>query len=362
MSDQAKPRKARHAATLADVGREAGVSAMAASTVLNGARTSTRISDETRQRILAAADKLQYRPNATARGLAERRLNTIGLATTLSGNELNQYFLEVFNGVIEAAAAAGQNTTVFAMPDWQQVGSRLPAICDGRIDGLILLAPLINPDDAAQLPDHTPFVAIHANHAMPGVGNVASDEEAGAHAMVAHMLSLGHRRVLHLAGPNTSSGAQRRIDGFRRAHAEAGLTVNPGQILHSDYSASSGRRVLTEWLERHRGQPMPEAIFAANDAVALGCIDILAGLGLRVPQDVSVVGFDDTLLARTTRLATVRQPLRDMGHQAVSLLMQAIEAKHRGQPARQATEVLLPTELVPGQTLSAPPADTVLIP
>jgi len=106
----AKPTRARHAATLADVGREAGVSIMAASAVLNGAKTSSRISDETRVRILAAAEKLHYRANATARALVDRRMNAIGVATTLSRNELNQYFLEVFNGVIEAAASPAAGT------------------------------------------------------------------------------------------------------------------------------------------------------------------------------------------------------------------------------------------------------------
>src|SRR4051794_15959561 len=188
MTTSPKPRRVRHAATLADVGREAGVSAMAASVVLNGAKTSSRISDETRERIIAAAIRLRYRANATARALAERRMNTIGVAISLSPNEPNQYFLEVFNGVIEAAAAAGQNTTVFAIPDWKDGASRIPAICDGRIDGLILLAPLLDLDAAKYLPDHTPIVSVHANNEMPGVVNLESDEEAGAFAMVRHML------------------------------------------------------------------------------------------------------------------------------------------------------------------------------
>ncbi|MFL6628157.1 MAG: LacI family DNA-binding transcriptional regulator, partial [Vitreoscilla sp.] len=188
----AKPTRARHAATLADVGREAGVSIMAASAVLNGAKTSSRISDETRVRILAAAEKLHYRANATARALVDRRMNAIGVATTLSRNELNQYFLEVFNGVIEAAAEFEQNTTVFALPDWKEGASRLPRICDSRIDGLILLAPLLEAEAAKYLPEHTPIVSVHANHEMPNVVNLESDEEAGAFEMVRHMLSLGH--------------------------------------------------------------------------------------------------------------------------------------------------------------------------
>jgi len=350
----AKPTRARHAATLADVGREAGVSIMAASAVLNGAKTSSRISDETRVRILAAAEKLHYRANATARALVDRRMNAIGVATTLSRNELNQYFLEVFNGVIEAAAEFEQNTTVFALPDWKEGASRIPRICDSRIDGLILLAPLLEAEAARYLPEHTPIVSVHANHEMPNVVNLESDEEAGAFEMVRHMLSLGHRRILHLGGPPDSIGAMRRVSGYLGAHAAAGVKPLEDYIVPGDFSTLSGRRELEAWLQRHRGEPLPQAIFAASDAIAIGCLDALAARGLRTPADVSVVGFDDTMLARSAHLATVRQPLREMGHRAVRLLMDRIEAKHRDAAYRAPSNIVLPTEIVLGQSLAAP--------
>ncbi len=344
----------QRAATLADVGREAGVSAMAASAVLNGAKTSTRIADDTRARILAAAERLQYRPNGAARGLAEQRMHTLGLATLLPGDELNQYFLEVFNGIVEAAARAGQSTTVFALEDWRQGASRLAALCDGRIDGMILLAPLLQLDDAASLPTHTPFVAVHANHALPGVVNIESDEEAGALAMVRQMIALGHRRILHLAGPTGSVGAARRVAGWRRAHAEAGLEPPPQYLVPGEFSIESGRVALEAWLQRHRGEPLPQAIFAVNDAVALGCQQTLAARGLRVPEDLSLVGFDDTLLARTAGLATVRQPLRELGHRAVELLVQRIEARAARRPDPAGPTQVLATEPVLRASLAAP--------
>ena len=361
MNPPAKARKARHAATLADVGREAGVSPMAASAVLNGARTSSRIAEETRERILAAAARLSYRPNATARALVARRMNTLGLATTLARGELNQYFLEVFSGVVEAAAALGQNTTVFALPDWQEGAARIPALCDGRIDGLILLAPRLDAEAARLLPEHTPLVAIHANSELPGVINLESDEEAGAQAMVAQLLALGHRRILHLTGPADSLAAQRRVAGYRRAHALAGLEPADGHLVHGDFSAESGRRGLAQWLERQRGRPMPDAIFAGNDAIALGCRDLLLDRGLAVPQDLSLVGFDDTVLARSARLATVRQPLHELGQRAARLLVAGIDAKLGDSPRPPSTTIVLPTEIVAGATLAAPRATPRLI-
>ncbi|MDM4765195.1 LacI family DNA-binding transcriptional regulator [Pelomonas sp. SE-A7] len=353
------PRRMRHAATLADVGREAGVSAMAASAVLNGARTSARISEEARQRILAAAERLRYRPNATARALAEGRMNTIGVATTLSRNELNQYFLEVFNGVIEAAAEEGQNTTVYALPDWRDGAKRIPAICDGRIDGLILLAPLLDREAAQHLPEHTPLVSIHANCELPGVTNLESEEESGAHAAVKQMLSLGHQRILHVGGPIESLGAARRVTGYRRAHAELGIKPAADHVIHGDFTVESGRRTLEHWLRRHAGEPLPQALFAGSDAIALGCLETLRARGLRVPDDISLMGFDDTLLARSAHLATVRQPLRELGHRAVRMLVWRIDAKWRGSNDIAPTSIVLPTELVPGATL-APPRTTPL--
>lgn len=353
--------RTRHAATLADVGREAGVSIMAASAVLNGAKTSSRISDETRVRILAAAEKLRYRANATARALVDRRMNAIGVATTLSRTELNQYFLEVFNGVIETAAEFDQNTTVFAVPDWKEGASRIPAICDSRIDGLILLAPLLDAEAARYLPDHTPIVSVHANHELPNVVNLESDEEAGAFEMVRHMLALGHRRILHVSGPSDSIGATRRISGYLGAHAAAGVKPLDDYIVPGFFTTESGRRELEAWLQRHRGKPLPQAIFAASDAIAMGCLDTLAARGLRTPADVSVVGFDDTMLARSAHLATVRQPLREMGHRAVQLLMDRIEAKLQDALYRAPSNIVLPTEVVLNQSLAAPRTRAIAI-
>ena len=156
MSD--KPEKAAlvrpaRAATLADVGREAGVSAMAASAVLNGPSTSTRISKETQERVLAAAKKLRYRPNQTARALVDRRMNTIGLVGILAGDEPNLYFLEVFDGLVQEAAALGQSVTVFNVGSWDRGYNLISQYCDGRVDGLVLLAPMINAPAREWLPE-----------------------------------------------------------------------------------------------------------------------------------------------------------------------------------------------------------------
>lgn len=343
------------AATLADVGRAAGVSAMAASAVLNSAKTSSRIAPETRTRILAAAAKLNYRPNLAARALAARRMNTLGVAAVVDPQgKFNHYFMEVFNGVIEAAARHDQNTTVFTLHDWQEAAGRVSGFCDGRIDGLILLAPILSEADACQLPLHTPFVALHSNAPLPSVVNIESDEEAGFYGMVSHLLHLGHRRILHLSGESAFLGARRRTSGYRRAMADAGIEADPELQMESGSSTEAGRASLRKWLNAHAGQPMPEAIVCYNDSVAFGCLEVLAEAGLRVPNDVSVSGFDDTLAARTTvpQLATVRQPLREMGQRAVEVLLNRI-----GQVGELAPPpVVFPTELVLRASVGVPRA------
>jgi LacI family transcriptional regulator len=352
-------RKPTRPATLADVGREAGVSAMAASAVLNGARTSSRTAPETRERILKAAERLRYRPNAAARALADRRMNTLGVAAVFEG-ELNQYFLEVFNGVVEAAARHNQNTTVFTLHDWGRDAKRLAGFCDGRIDGLLLIAPLVSHESLEHLPDHTPVIALHANMPLPKSVNLESDEERGAFEMVNHLISLGHKRIMHLTGNRGLIGAERRIQGYQRALEAARLRRDDNLLVEAAFSTEAGIKALRQWLAKSRGKQMPEAIFCANDGIAMGCLEVLAAAGYKVPQEVSVVGFDDTIAARTTapQLTTVRQPLRAMGGQAVEILLERIR-EHTTITAPQT--VVFPTELVLRGSATPPPAQPVLV-
>ncbi len=358
MLSPAKRRNGRRAATLADVGKAAGVSAMAASVVLNGARTSSRISPETRHKILAAAAHLRYRPNVAARSLANRCMNTIGVAAMFEGSELNLYFLEALNGILEGAARHGQNTTVFSVHHWTNDLSRFSGFCDGRIDGLILLAPLLTKEEARLLPDHTPFVALHPNERFPGITTIESDEETGAFEMVSHLISLGHRRIMHISGPVSMLGAKRRIRGYERALAKAKIPCEPELLVEADFSGVAGRLALESWLSANVGKVMPQAIFAANDSIALGCLEALTNRGLRVPEDISICGFDDTLGARTTlpKLTTMRQPLRQMGNRAVDILLGQIQLVHENQQSvlRTGKPVVFPTELVIRDSVGAP--------
>jgi DNA-binding LacI/PurR family transcriptional regulator len=350
-----KTRRRSDAPTLLDVAHAAGVSDMAASSALNGGRRgSARVSAATCERVLAAAQRLGYRPNATARALASQRTNAIGLVANFLGEEPNLYFLEVFSGVIQGATAAGQTTAVFTLNDWDEAPARIPALCDGRVDGLILLGPRLRDDGSAWLPQHMPLVSVQADRSVSGAVNVESDDEAGAYKMVRQLLAIGHRRILHVAGPPGFSGANLRLEGYLRAHTEAGVKPAPGHVVHAPLTLEGGREAMQEWLLHHRGRPLPEAVFGCNDAIAFGCIETLRGRGLRVPEDVSVVGYDHTLMARWVHMATVRQPLHEIGRRATEVLVQRIEAFRRGEPYSGPFNIVLPTEIVPGATLAEP--------
>ena len=360
----ARPKKTKHAraATLADVGRAAGVSAMAASAVLNSVKTSSRISAETRQRILEAAEKLQYRPNAAARALLHRRMHTIGIASVVDENDLNHYFLALFHGVLAAATHYSQNTTVFSIHDWKGDTRRFHSICDGRIDGLILFAPTMDPEAGTGLPKHTPFVSIHSNSEMPGVVNIETDEERGAYELVEFLIKKGHRRIMHIAGPAGLTGPDRRIAGYKSAIKDAGLRFEKQLLVHSMFDSSHGRTAMRHWLKQHAGKPLPDAVFCANDMIALGCLEALAEWGLRVPDDISVAGFDDTFASRASvpQLTTVRQPLVDMGRLAVEILLKQIGTLKEGRVP--ASPVVVPVEVVPRASVGRRPATERLVP
>jgi len=348
-----KTRRRGNAPTLVDVARAAGVSEMAASSALNGGRRgSARVSAETRERVLAAAQRLRYRPNATARALASQRTHAIGFVANFLGEEPNLYFLEVFSGVIQGAAMAGQTAAVFTLGDWAEAPARIPAFCDGRVDGLILLGPRLKGDHRPWWPQHTPMVSVHADPLVSGMANIESDDQAGAHDMVRHLIAMGHRRILHVAGPAGMAGADRRIEGYLRAHAAAGLKPPADHVVRAEVSADGGRAAMNRWLEQRRGRVFPDAVFGFNDAVAIGCVETLRARGLRVPDDVSVVGYDHNLMARAMQLATVRQPLHEMGRLAVEVLVRRIDALRQGEPAPGPANIVLPTELIFGTTLA----------
>ena len=321
--------------TLQDVAREVGVSSMTVSVVLNNVRSSARVSDAMRARIMEAAARLNYRPNAVARGLQRRRMETLGVVFIIDGVEVNLYFLEVLNGILEAAAARDQNATIFSIPRWEDNEDKVLQCCDGRVDGLILIAPYrLTPEFMERLHQRASFVMIHGNEDAPNICNLTVDNESAAYALTRHLIEAGHRRIAHFPGGVGVRDADQRHAGYCRALAEAGIVADPALVLPGSFSTFSGM-ARAERMLAEMGDNLPTAIFCASDAIALGCMEVLAGRGLQVPDDISIVGFDDTLSARITNppLTTARQPFRQMGRRAVELLLAQVQAGEGDTPA-----------------------------
>ncbi|ALN74574.1 LacI family DNA-binding transcriptional regulator [Aureimonas sp. AU20] len=311
--------------TIRDVASAAGVSVATASKALN---ERGRMMPETRERVQAAAERLGFRPNAMARALVSQRSFTLGL---LTNDSYGRFTLPVAAGL--SSAMTDRGVSVFLCPvedDPERARISLDALTDKQIDGLVIAGRRIDrtlPLDLSVLR----LPVVHVVSACPegGVGFVP-DDEGGAHLAVSHLARLGRRRIAHVTGPRSFSAVALREEGWRRALSEAGLP-RLGEALSGEWSEQfgyeTGQRLFGPETEaKHR----PDAVFCGNDQIARGLIDALTLMGLRVPQDVAVVGFDNwEPFAQATRppLTTVDMELKDLGRQAGLTLLDMIDRK-----------------------------------
>jgi DNA-binding LacI/PurR family transcriptional regulator len=306
---------------MADVARLAGVSQQTVSRVLND---SPHVREDTRARVLDAVRKLEYRPNRLARALVTGRTRTLGVVsfeTTLHGPA------STLLGIERAAHHAGYVVSIASLGslDSASVRSAIERLSEQSVDGILVIAPQ---ESAAQALRHlrsdVPVVATEAG-AYDGVPLVAVDQVAGARIATEHLLEHGHRTVWHVSGPLDWYEARDRIDGWRATLERAGA-ARPG-VLAGDWSARSGYELGLQ-LAR---EPDVTAVFAANDQMALGVVRALHELGLRIPQDISVVGFDDIPEAAffTPPLTTVRQNFNEVGRRALLTLLAQLDSGER---------------------------------
>ncbi|WP_461061260.1 LacI family DNA-binding transcriptional regulator [Silanimonas algicola] len=307
-------------ATIEHVAAAAGVSIKTVSRVLN---REPNVRPETRERVLQAAEALRYTPHASARSLAGHRSFNVAL---VYNNPSDNYMMGVISGVLEACASAQYH--LILSPVALDEGGLLAEIEDlmahSRPDGLLLTPPLT--DSAALLARlaalDVPYASISPRRQDEGVA-VAMDEPAAAERVVEHLVELGHRRIAHVLGHPAHGASQWRLDGYRRGLAKAGLPVDPALEVAGEFSFESGVAAAQRLLDM---DPMPTAIFAANDDMAAGVMHVAHQRGLRIPDDLSVVGFDDTPISRQLfpLLTTIHQPTRDMGRLATTTLLEHI--------------------------------------
>ncbi|TDC40702.1 LacI family DNA-binding transcriptional regulator [Micromonospora sp. 15K316] len=298
---------------MSDVARLAGVSHQTVSRVLNNHPS---VRQETRERVLRAVHQLNYRPNALARGLAARRSKVIGV---ISFDTILYGPAATLLGIERAARAAGYGINIVTLErlDRSGVAAAIDALSEQSVAGVVLIAPMVSAAVAVHgLPTGVPAVLVE-----PGVDgelpSVSVDQVAGARLAVEHLLSLGHETVLHIAGPRDWLEARDRLEGWRLALETAGRRVPP--VITGDWSPRAGYEIGQSLAERRD----VSAVFCANDHQALGLLRALHQRRVRVPEEVSVVGFDDIPEAEyfTPPLTTVRQDFDEVGHRCVAALL-----------------------------------------
>jgi len=305
-------------ATIKDVAALAGISYTTVSHVVNKTRP---VSEEVRLKVEAAIKSLDYVPSAVARSLKAKTTATIGL---LVPNSLNPYFAELARGIEDYCERNGYCVILCNSddnPDKQR--SYLRVLLEKRIDGLIVASAGGDSGLAQGLAGvKTPMVIVDRGLEGVDADLVRIDHEYGAYLATRHLLELGHRDIATIGGPASTSVAQMRQAGFARALKEAGVEVAPSRMLESDFTSTGGYNAASILLER----TPPSAIFAGNDMIGIGVLRAAAERNVRVPAELSVIGFDDIQMSRYVypALTTVGQSILQLGEMAAEVLLRRI--------------------------------------
>lgn len=335
--------------TIFDIAEASDVSYSTVSRVLNGFEY---VRDDTRRRVLQAAEELGYVANLQARSLAGGRSNIVGM---LVPSLDNGYINTLSRGIYEELTKADYDLMLYTTHHERGKESKyVRAIAGGLSDGLLLMVPLL---PAGQLTSTYldvirkqgfPYVLI--DQVDPGGQSMVVDSTSwqGAFEATRYLLDLGHERIAHITGIMDINSARERLAGYRDAHEDSSVPIDSQLIVEGNFSYESGYEATLKLLER---SDLPSAIFAANDVSAFGAMEAIRERDLTIPDDISILGFDDIPQASITypKLTTVRQPLDQMGRMAVRLLLEQIET-----PGVKPRRVTLETELVERDSCRAP--------
>jgi LacI family transcriptional regulator len=330
----------RERVTIADVARKAGVSKVTVSYVMNGREGKVRISDETRQRIWKAIRELGYRPNAVARALTQQRTHTIGVVMQYAAifGGWSGFILELLHGASHEAIDLQYDLMMYTGAHGDDAEHEANAVMDGRIDGALLLRDIDDPLSDILADSGFPHVLIFTRARRPDVYSVDCDNVKGGYIATKHLLELGHRAIVHLRGSSHSAPALDRWHGYVQAMREAGIEPDERWVLEMTAPLSDATPLVELMRSRHR----PTAIFAWSDDVAIRAMQVLREMGLRIPEDVAIVGYDSTEVCNHTDppLTSVRQPIYEMAREGVKTLVRLIEGE-RPQPVARIFEPVL---------------------
>jgi LacI family transcriptional regulator len=329
--------------TILDVAREAGVSYSTVSRVLSGYEF---VKDSTRQRVLEAVDRLGYVANQQARSLAGGKSRVIGL---LVPSLNNGYIGEVARGIDEELAKSAYDLMLYTTHRTSTEAPYAFKLTRGLADGLLLVVPLLTSAYLETLREQNfPYVLVDQSDSTNHSSVVDSMNQQGAYEATQYLLKLGHRRIGFICGLMQLRSAVDRLEGHLAALRDAGIPAEPDLIQQGDFWREAGYEATERLL--NLPQP-PTAIFASNDLSAFGAMEAIRAHGLQIPQDISIVGFDDIPQASLVypRLTTVRQPLDEMGRIAAQMLIEQIE-----NPDRPIQHITLPTTLIIRESCQSP--------
>lgn len=334
-------------ATIYDVAKEAGVSIATVSNAING---KGKVSKKRREQIFEIMERLQYQPSVIASALMGKKTFTLGL---LIPDISNPFFAEIARAIEDEAHQSGYSVIICSTDNQDERVERYISLLEQkRVDGMIIGTGVENAELLASLQTkEIPFVLVARESAALAVDTVVVDDFIGGMLSARHIAELGHRRIGILAENLKVSSSRERIRGFKQGLSEANVPFDDRDIVICEYRVEEGRRGARELL----GRPNPPtAMFCCNDLLAIGAMQVAKELGIRVPEELSIVGFDDTILASVTDppLTTVSQPIGHMGKQAFQLLIENLVGGN-GDSVKQRI-VLLPELRIRGSTRQAP--------
>ncbi|HFG1911260.1 TPA: substrate-binding domain-containing protein [Vibrio cholerae] len=308
-------------ATMKDIARLAGVSTSTVSHVINKSRF---VSDEIAERVNNAAQQLNYAPSALARSLKMNRTKTIGMLVTTS---TNPFFGEVVKGVERSCYHQGYNLILCNTEgDNQRMKASINTLLQKRVDGLLLMCSTLEGerlDVFDRYPD-IPIVVMDWGPILFASDKIQDNSLQGGYMAAKHLIECGHKEIGCITGPLIRHQAQMRYEGYKRALAEARIAINPDWIVESDFECEGGYQAFEKLYERGK---LPSALFVSNDMMAIGVIQAASQRGLRVPDDLSLIGYDDVHIAKfmTPALTTIHQPKYRLGKAAVDTLLYRLE-------------------------------------
>ena len=335
--------------TLKDVAKKSGVAVGTASAVINN---KPWVSEKTRQRVLQAIKELNYQPNQLARNLRTQRTNTIGVIVP---DITNPFFPQIIRNIGALAHKYGYSIILCDSNEDYQLGiEAFHVLLDKKVDGIILIGGVVPKRELVKYLDkkHPLIVVIERDYGIPEIATVVVDAIKGGYLATKHLLDLGYNKIGIITGPLDDDdfyrGSFGRYEGYKKALKEYKISFNPEIVKQGDFSLNGGYKAMKQFLENNS---QVQAIFAFNDLMAIGAMEAIKEKGLRIPEDIAVVSYDDIPEASYVfpTLTTIRLPKAQLGRMAVEILL-----NHTKKKPEFSIKKVLPLELITRQSCGAP--------